>query len=162
MKKFLKKAEIKLENGGYLVDKDSNPVSNVNFVHLQKRAEYICTFAQLAKGRDFVGKKAATLDDLRNDVLSALADKSVKYVDTPTQVKQDITEKLKKEALSFMQFQQDSTTAQKVNQFLQEFNTLKEFEEFGLFFEEDIVKLNKIYTMDEIVSAVKEVIDLLK
>ena len=49
----------------------------------------------------------------------------------------------------------------KINKFLSQFNIVNEFEEFGLFFDQDIVKLNKIYTIKEITAAVKAVIDLL-
>ena len=36
-----------------------------------------------------------------------------------------------------------------------------EFEEFGLFFEEEIVKLNKLYTMEDVTNAILATIDLL-
>jgi len=73
-----------------------------------------------------------------------------------------LTKKLADEAMAFMTFQENSTKVDKVNSFLQQFSVLAEFEEFGLFFSEDIVKLNRIYTMDEVIEAVTEVIDLLK
>ena len=63
--------------------------------------------------------------------------------------------------MAFMNFQKDSSRTDKVNNFLQQLAILKEFEDFGLFFVEDIVKLNKIYTLDEVGNAVNETIDLL-
>ena len=61
-----------------------------------------------------------------------------------------------------MTFKENSLKTDKVNGFLQEFNLLQEAEEFGLFFEDGIVKLEAIYTVDQITVAVKETIDLLK
>lgn len=162
-KQFLKAGQVSLVNGGYLViTEGEKPVSNQTFIQAQHRAEYVCTFAQLAKGKDFKGKKADSLTDLENEVRVSLAAKQRTFVTKPTLVEQSLTAKLKEEALSFMNFQENSSKADSVNTFLQEFTVLAEFSEFGLFFDEDIVKLNKIYTIEEIIEAVTSVIDLLK
>jgi hypothetical protein len=161
MRTFVKKQELQLLNGGFLSDKKGNPVSNQSFVEIQKHAEYIITFAQLAKGKDLKGKEAYSLKQLKEDVSNALSKKSVSYLSQPEKINRELTDKLKKEALSFMSYQSDLSKVEKINKSLQQFNLLKEFEEFGLFFEQDIVKLNKIYTVDEVVEAVSEVIDLL-
>lgn len=162
-KVFVKAAELKLVNGGYVVTvNDETPVNNAEFVAAQKRAEYIITFAEKAKGKDFVGKTADSVESVKSEVESALAKKDTQYVEAPKEVKQNLTKKLQKEALAFINFKEDTSKAEKVNKFLQEFNVINEFEEFGLFFEQDIVKLNKIYTMDQIVAAVKEVINIIE
>ena len=44
---------------------------------------------------------------------------------------------------------------------MQQFKTLQDFETVGLFFDQGIVKLNKIYTVEEILNAVTETIELL-
>jgi hypothetical protein len=160
-KVFVKKGELSLVNGGYLVTgKDETPVSNVEFVAAQKRAEYIVAFADAAKGKDFKGKAADSLDAVKAEVLAKLAAKDKKYVNAGSKPKGEMQEKLAKEALAFIKFDEKSTNAEKVNQFLQEFNIINEFEEFGLFFEQDVTKLNRIYAMDEIVASVEAVIDL--
>lgn len=161
-KQFLKVADLQLMNGGYLSNKEGSPVSNSAFVAAQKHAEYVMTFAKLAKGKDFKGKKADSLFDLENEVITALSLKKRTFVDKPTMTAGTLTAQLKEEALSFMNFAEDSSKVDKINSFLSKFETLAEFEEFGLFFEEDIVKLNEIYTMAEVVEAVTSVIDLLK
>ena len=79
----------------------------------------------------------------------------------PKEVKRPMNEKLQSEALAFIDFQTSSSKTEKINQFLQQFSILKEFEDFGLFFEEEIVKLNKIYTMDDVIKAVTDTVDLL-
>lgn len=162
-KQFLKAGQISLVNGGYVVTTDGEkPVSNKAFIQAQTRAEYVCTFAQLAKGKDFKGKRPDSLTDLENEVRANLATKKKLFVSKPEVVEQSLTAQLKEEALSFINFQENSSKADSINAFLQEFTVLAEFDEFGLFFEEDIVKLNKLYTIEEVVEAVTSVIDLLK
>ena len=159
---FVKKEELALINGDYLVIKEKEtPVYNEQFIAVQKHAEWVVTFAEKAKGKDFVGKQADSIADVKAEVMKALVSKGVEYVKGPKDVKQDLTEKLKEEALAFIKFQGESSKTEKINKFLQQFNTLNEFSEFGLYFEEDICKLNKIYTIEEVVNAVTEIIDLL-
>ena len=159
---FVKKEELALINGGYLVIKEKEtPVYNEQFITVQKHAEWVVTFAEKAKGKDFIGKQADSIADVRAEVMKALANKGVEYVKSPKKVKQDLTEKLQEEALAFIKYQGESSKAEKINKFLQQFNTLNEFSEFGLYFTEDICKLNKIYTIEEVVNAVTEIIDLL-
>jgi hypothetical protein len=158
---FVKKNELELVNGGYLVTKDKQtPVFNVDFVQVQKHAQWVVTFAAKAKGKDFVGKKADSIQDVRREVIEQLTASQVEYVKAPKAANTDITDKLQAEALAFMNFQGEKSEVNKINEFLQQFNTIQEFEEFGLYFEEGICKLNKIYTIEEIVAAVTEVIDL--
>jgi hypothetical protein len=160
-KQFLKKADLQLANGGYLSNSEKNPVFNAEFVTAQKHAEYIVTFAQMAKGKDFKGKKADSLDELKAKVSKMVEGSQVtEFVAKPKTVNRPTGDKLAKEALDFISFQADTSKVEKINAFLQQFKVLGEFEEFGLFFEEEIVKLNKIYTMKEVIDAVTETIDL--
>jgi len=161
-KQFLKKADLQLANGGYLSNKDKSPVNNAEFVTAQRHAEYIVTFAKMAKGKDFKGKKADSIDELRSAVSKLVqGNQAIEFVAKPDTVKRPTGDKLAKEALAFISFQDDSSKVKKINDFLQQFKVLNEFEEFGLFFEEDIVKLNNIYTLKEVVDAVTETIDLI-
>jgi hypothetical protein len=159
---FVKNGELNLVNGGYMVTGEKNtPVYNEAFVAIQKHAEWVVTFAEKAKGKDFVGKAPDSIEDVRAEVLKALSKSAVEYVATPKKVKGELTTKLQAEALAFINFNSQSSKVEKVNRFLQQFNVVQEFEEFGLYFTEDICKLNRIYTIKEIVAAVEEVIDLL-
>lgn len=162
MSKFLKRTEITTVNGGYLVEKEGqSPINHPKFVELQKQAEYIITFAKHAKGKDFEGKKADSLADVRKAVNKELYQNKPEYVSKPEKIEETLNKKLKDEAMAFMNYKDEVSKVDKINNFLQQFNVLAEFEEFGLFFENGIVKLNKIYTMEEIVNAVKETINLL-
>jgi hypothetical protein len=161
MKTFLKSEGVQLVNGGYLSTMEGVPVSHEGFVKAQKHAEYILTFAELAKGKSFVAKEADSLDALKREVNKKLAAKKTMFVKSPKAPVKKLTQELADEAMSFMNFKKDSSKVDKINDFLQQFVVLAEFEEFGLFFDEDIVKLNRIYTMSEITKAVKAVIELL-
>jgi hypothetical protein len=161
MKTFLKKDNLQLLNGGYLSDAAGNPVFNQQFVDTQKHAEYVVEFARLAKTKDFKGKKADSLADLKKELAEMLDGSKIKeFVKKPETVVRPITDKLKEEAMSFLNFNEQSDKTTKINNFLQQFLILSEFEEFGLFFDADIVKLNKIYTMQDVIDAVTETIDL--
>ena len=162
MKNFVKNGELELVNGGYLVNKESNPITNEAFVNAQTQAEYIVTFAQIAEGKDLKGKKADSLHDIKKEVDEFLnKNKPVKFIENIESIERPLTDKLTKEALDFINYKDKSSEIDKVNAFMQQFVILKEFEEFGLFFEEGVVKLNKIYTVEEITTAVKKVINLL-
>lgn len=161
-KQFIKNKALQLVNGGYLSNLDGNPVFNQEFYIAQQHAEYIVTFATMAKGKDFVGKKADSIEGLKTEVIEFLnKNKSISFIEKPKEVKKPTHEKLASEALAFINFQEDTSKTEKINNFLQQFTVLKEFEDFGLFFDEDIVKLNKIYTMQEVIDAVTETIDFL-
>lgn len=156
MSQFLKSSDIQLINGGYLVNSSTEaPVYNEAFVNAQRHAEKVVLFAQCAKGKNFKTQKVDSIADVEKEVAELLAKKDVQYVETPTTVKRELTDKLAEEALSWMTFQKGKTNADKINGLLQEFNIIHEFEKFGLFFTGSIVKLNKIYTMKEIIEAVQ-------
>lgn len=161
-KQFIKAGALQLLNGGYLSNADENPVFNADFVKAQFHAEYIVTFAEMAKGKDFVGKKANSLETLRAEVSERLSGtRATEFVSKPSAIKRPTQDNLAKEALAFMDFQENTSKVEKINRFMQQFIILKEFEDFGLFFEEDVCKLNKIYTVKEILKAVTDTIDLL-
>jgi len=85
MKKFVKAEDLKLVGPGYLtVGGDANnAVTNDAFVAAQKRAEYVVTFARHCEGKDFEGKKATTIAEIRKAVSEELSATSTKYVDVP-------------------------------------------------------------------------------
>lgn len=161
-KQFLKKGEVKLVNGGYLSNSDDKPISNAEFVAAQKEAEYIVTFAEMAKDKDFKGKHADSLELFVEEVNKKVyGNTKTEFIKDPKKVKLKLTEQLKQEGLDFHKFNEEKLKIRKINKFLQKFNAINEFERFGLFFEEDIVKLNKIYTMEEIIESAKSVIDII-
>lgn len=159
---FLELGQVEIKKGYLSVKGEKmSPVYNEAFEAEQAHAEYIITFAKMAKGKNFKTVEADDLSAFRKEVIDALGTKDKKFVASPKVVKRPTTEALKTEALDFIKFQEESVKVDKINEFLTRFNTIDEFEETGLFFEPGKCKLNKIYTMKEITKAVTEVIDLL-
>jgi hypothetical protein len=162
MSKFVKSSELQLLNGGYVSDKDGNPINNADFMAAQQRAEYVVTFAKHCKNKTFNCPETDSLADVRKAVADELAEKNiVEFVQAPEKVEKKLSDQLADEALKFMEWEEDSTKVQKINNFLAEFKVLKDFEDFGLFFQDGIVKLNKVYTVADVTKAVEETIDLI-
>ena len=58
--------------------------------------------------------------------------------------------------MKWLDFEKIKGQSDRVNKMLQTFNIIDEFETFGLYFNtNEIVKLSKIYTIEEIVSAMQ-------
>lgn len=161
-KQFLEAAEVEIKKG-YLSVKGSKvqPIFNEKFVEAQRYAEYVITFAEKAKDKDFNGKEADNLQAVINEAREALKAPATTYLKEPKKPENTLQKQLKEEALDFISYEESKEVNEKVNNYMQRFNSIQEFEEVGLFFEEDIVKLNKIYTIKDIVKAVKSIIDLL-
>lgn len=160
MKQFVKSTDLKIENGGYLLA-NGNPVGHAEFQKAQLAAEYVCKFAELAKGKNFKHTKVDSLADLRSEVMAALSQKNIQFVEAPTPVERPLTKQLTAEAMAFIGFQDNVQTTSKVNEFMQQFAVLHDFEQNGLYFDQEIVRLNKIYTVKEITDAVMSCIELL-
>ena len=90
-----------------------------------------------------------------------MAEKDVQFLEKPKAIEQPLTKQLADEAMSFINFKESEDKVNKINAFMQQFKTLQDFETVGLFFDQGIVKLNKIYTVEEILNAVTETIELL-
>lgn len=161
---FVKSEDLKLMNGGYLTyvkDGKELPVSNPEFIKSQKDAEWIITFAKLAKTKDFKGKTVDSLEDLRKEVNLALKSKSVQFFETPELKVMELHSQLEKEAMAFVQHHENVNKVEKMNSFLQDFVVLKDFEEYGLFFEPSITKLNAIYTLNDVKEALTSCVNLI-
>jgi hypothetical protein len=164
MATFLNAAQVEVNKAGYLVVVGTTTsVYNEEYLAAQKQAAYVVELAKVVKTKDFVGKKADSLNEAVTETMANLnkANKT-DFGLTSTKPSMDFHDKLKAEAMSFISFQKDSTENERVNDYMQRFSVLKNFEEFGLYFEEKIVKLNRIYTLSEVLEAVKQVINLLK
>lgn len=160
--KFQTSKTVVLLNGGYLSDKETKlPIFNQQFIDAQKRAEFICLFAEEAKDKDFTGKKADSLAEVEKKTLERIAGATPKFFDVPKEPTKSLTSKLAAESLEFINYHKNLKDVDKLNAFMLEFTVLKDFEDFGLFFDEGIVKLNKIYTLEEIKAALKETINYL-
>ncbi len=157
-KVFLKQEGIQLVNGGYLSDSEENPVNNEQFVAAQRRAHRLVSIAAKMEGKTFEAQEVTNIDSLISEVdaeLGAVA--TEEFVKVPVVKKGEVTADLAKEALAFIEGEDKVDLANKINARMQEFKVLNEFETFGLFFEKGVVKLDKIYTVKEVVDAAKTV-----
>ncbi len=164
MKEFLSSKEVVVANGGYLFNTatpKAQPVTNEAFIVAQQAAEFAVTFANMSKGKNFKTVKGVDLSAFTLSVFNSLQEKDAEYVSVPEPKKGKTQVSLANEALKYITDTEGKTTAIKVNAYLQQFNVLRDFEAHGLFFEQGVSKLNKIYTVEEITKAVTSVIDLI-
>ena len=154
---FLKSSELELNPAGYLVSTVSNkPVTHTEFVAQQKSAEYVVKLADAISGKKFVADKVDDLAAIKKEVLDSI-NKTAKrsYVDAPVKPTNDINDQLVQFALDFVKYEDTSVQTEKINEFMQQFNVIDNVESVGEYFTEGLVKLAKIYTIEEILAAVK-------
>lgn len=160
-KLFKKSGELELVNGGYLSVKGSTevaPVYNEKFVVAQKRAHVLVSIAAAISGKNFESTIAEDKNDILKSVLSKINEtQSVEFVKVSEAKQGKITESLRKEALDFINGTKDQHQNEFLNEKMQEFAIVKEFEDFGLFFVTKATKLSAIYSIEEITAAAKSV-----
>ena len=152
--KFLTKAELELRNGGYLTSKEGDAVTHPEFVTLQREAHYLVNLANTVRATNFEVKEAITFDQVVKQVTDKLNDEKRTYVNAPKAEATPTLDKLQKEALAWLGNKKGEEKTEKLNRILQKFNVIAEFEEFGLFFSQGIVKLKELYSLEQIVEAV--------
>jgi hypothetical protein len=115
---FVKNGELVLVNGGYVVfGEKATPVFNENFIAVQKHAEWVVTFAEKAKGKDFVGKEADSIYSIQLEVQKALSKSDVEYVKSPKKVIGELTDKLQAEALDFCKYHNELSRLKRLTSF---------------------------------------------
>lgn len=158
---FLKLSEVTLNPAGYLVATETNkPVNHKEFAEQQKRAHYVCLLAEAIKDKNFKAVKVDDLDAIAKQVQADIDAKDVtNYVAAPEKPTSKVQEELVQFALDFASYGDKKEQADKINTFMQTFNAINNTEQFGEYFNEGLVKLNKIYSISEILEAVKINID---
>lgn len=158
--KLFKKDSVKLLPGGYLVDAvTEQPVTHTEFVAAQRKAHYFVELAKVLKTKSFVTTSADSLDEVLSDFDSNwLTKPEIKFVATKSVSQGELTTKLQKEALNFIQGQVENATNNNLNKFMQKFEVIYNFENVGLYFDNGVTQLSKLYTIDEIMQHVKPVI----
>lgn len=158
---FLKLNEISLNPAGYLVATETNkPVNHKEFAEQQKRAHYVVKLAEAIKDKNFKPCKVDNLDEIAKQVQADIDAKDVtNYVTAPEKPTSKVQEELVQFALDFASYGDKKEQTDKINTFMQTFNAINNTEQFGEYFNEGLVKLNKIYSISEILEAVKINID---
>lgn len=160
---FLTSAELKLNKGGYLVaniNGKDKPITHEGFVKEQKSAEYLVKLSEAIKDKNFKAGEVADLAAIKAEVLNAINSKNtVEYVKEPKKPTSKANDEIVKFALDFVKYEEDKSKVKKVNSILQEFNTINDVENVGEYFSEGLVKLNKIYSIKEIIEAATIYVD---
>ena len=162
MSVFVKATELKLTNGGYLTV-DGKPMYNYEFVNAQERVAELALYIEAAKGETLKDTKATLDYDKLLTKVEALkaAKKTTTFVEAKKLPKQTLQAKLHKEAMEFINATTENEKIDALNKSLQEFQVIKDFEDFGLYFSDGIIKLEKIYTLAETIEIVKKSIEIL-
>jgi len=161
---FLTSKDLTLNPAGYLINKTTKkPVDHKDFVAQQKAAEYVIKLADAIKDKNFTVGKVDCLSDIKLEVLASINSKNVKeYVATPKEPTSKVVDDLTKYALDFVNFQDNKEEADAINKLMDSFSSIEGVESVGDYFSEGLTKLNAIYSIKEILAAVKINIDKLK
>lgn len=161
---FLKINQLELNPAGYLVSIESKkPVTHVGFVSQQKAAEYIVKLADAIKDKNFTPCKIDDIKAIKQQVFDAINNTNLKkYVEDPTKPVSSVNEELIQYALDFANYHSIKAENEQVNEMMNQFNKIDDVENVGEYFEEGLAKLNNLYTIEDILAAVKINIEKLK
>lgn len=159
MTTFVTKSELSLLNGGYLMS-NNQPISNNEFVEAQRKANFYARLAENVAGKNFKNNPVESFEEIYNKTLAEInSTKKIELV-KKVNVEMPLGNKLIEEAKSWEEAQVYNIKADKINTIItNEFSSVVDFEEFGLFFESGIVKLERIYTIDEITNYLSIIVD---
>jgi len=159
---FLKTKQLELNAANYLVSKESKkPVNHTAFVMQQRTAEYVVKLAAAIAGKTFKAGKLDDLEAIKQAVKASMSNDTRSYVDAPKKPTSKVNDEMVEFALNFAKFEDEKGKVAEVNNFMQSFNAITDVESVGDYFNEGVVKLSKIYTVAEILAAVKTNIDVL-
>lgn len=159
---FLKTKQLELNAANYLVSKESKkPVNHTAFVMQQRTAEYIVKLADAIQGKTFKAGKLDDLEAIKRAVKASMTNDTRSYVEAPTKPTSKVNDEMVEFALNFAKFEDEKGKVAQINEFLNQFNAILDIETVGDYFSEGVVKLAKIYTVDEIKAAVISNIEVL-
>lgn len=161
MTTFVKSSELSLLNGGYLMS-NNQPVTNNEFVEAQRKAHFYNKLAENVAGKNFKNNPIESFESIYAKTLAEInSTKKIELV-KKVNVEMPLGDELIKEAKSWEESQVYNNKADKINTIItEEFSSIVDFEEFGLFFESGIIKLERIYTIDEITTYLSIIVDFI-
>jgi hypothetical protein len=159
---FLTLKQVELNKANYLVSKESKkPVNHAAFVEQQNKAHYIILLAEAIKGKTFKVGKLDNLDAIKAAVKASMTNDTRSYVEAPKQPQSKVNDEMVEFALNFAKFEDEKDKVAQVNEFMQQFNAVQDVQEVGDYFSEGVVKVAKLYTIEQILAAVQTNIDVL-
>ena len=154
---FLTSKDLSLNAANYLISSSSKkPVAHLEFVKQQQAAEYLVKLAEAIKDKTFTESKVDNLAAIKAEVLRSIKEATVvQYATAPAEPTNALLDELVKYAEDFDSYHDTKVSVSKINEFMNQFNKINDVEQVGDYFFEGLVKLNKIYTIEEILAAVK-------
>jgi hypothetical protein len=159
---FLKLVDVKLNEAGYLVSTQTNkPVNNGAFVNAQNEAHLFVSIANACKDKKFKADKVSVFTSIVDKVKKSLSEEAVyEYETAPKKPTLSISDKIAAEGVAFAKFEGKQNKTAKVNKLLIQFEAIRKTEQVGEYFEEGAVNLKKLYSIDDLVTAAKIIVDI--
>ena len=159
---FLKLVDVKLNEAGYLVSvKTDKPVNNEAFVNAQNEAHLFVSIANECKGKKFKADAVSVFANIVDKVKKSLSEEAVyEYETAPKKPDLSIADKIAAEGVAFAEFEGKRSKASKVNRLLAQFEAIRKTEQVGEYFEEGVVNLKKLYSIDDLVTAARIIVDI--
>lgn len=160
---FLKLVDVKLNEAGYLVSvKTDKPVNNEAFVNAQNEAHLFVSIANACKGKVFKASETVSVfSDIVEKVKNNISTEAVyEYETAPKKPALYISDKIAAEGVAFAEFEGKQSKAAKINKLLAQFEAIRKTEQVGEYFEEGVVNLKKLYSIDDLVTAAKIIVDI--
>ena len=159
---FLKLVDVKLNEAGYLVSvKTDKPVNNEAFVRAQNEAHLFVSIANECKGKKFKAAEVSVFASIVDKVKKSLSEEAIyEYETAPKKPDLSIADKIAAEGVAFAEFEGKQSKASKVNKLLAQFEAIRKTEQVGEYFEEGVVNLKKLYSIDDLVTAARIIVDI--
>ena len=160
---FLKLVDVKLNEAGYLVSTQTGkPVNNEAFVNAQNEAHLLVSIAKECKGRVFKSSEVVSVfSDIVDKVKNTISTETVyEYEAAPKKPTNLILDKIAAEGVAFAEFEGKQSKASKVNKLLAQFEAIRKTEQVGEYFVEGVVNLKKLYSIDDLVTAARIIVDI--
>ena len=159
---FLKLVDVKLNEAGYLVSvKTDKPVNNEAFVNAQNEAHLFVSIANECKGKKFKAAEVSVFASIVDKVKKSLSEEAIyEYETAPKKPDLSIADKIAAEGVAFAEFEGKQSKASKVNKLLAQFEAIRKTEQVGEYFEEGVVNLKKLYSIDDLVTAARIIVDI--
>ena len=159
---FLKLVDVKLNEAGYLVSvKTDKPVKNEAFVRAQNEAHLFVSIANECKGKKFKAAEVSVFASIVDKVKKSLSEEAIyEYETAPKKPDLSIADKIAAEGVAFAEFEGKQSKASKVNKLLAQFEAIRKTKQVGEYFEEGVVNLKKLYSIDDLVTAARIIVDI--
>ena len=113
------------------------------------------------QGKTFKAGKLDDLEAIKASVRASMTNDTKSYVEDPTKPVSKVNDEMVEFALNFAKYEDVKEQNKQINTFMNQFNSINDVESVGDYFSEGVVKLAKIYTVAEILEAVKSNISVL-